>query len=68
MSADEQQISDNVAEKERKGRRSGEKLLDFAVQRPFTGFVAILIVFSLTFFLVWGLINGGFPQPSELGL
>ena len=49
-------------------RRSGEKLLDFAVQRPFTGFVAILIVFSLTFFLVWGLINGGFPQPSELGL
>ena len=49
-------------------RRSGQKLAEFAVQRPFTGFVAVLIIFSLTFFLVWGVLNGGFPQPSELGL
>ena len=49
-------------------RKSGDRLLDFAVGRPFTGFVATLIVFSLTFFLVWGVIYRGFPQPSELGL
>jgi len=49
-------------------RRSKQSLADFAVQRPFTGIVAILIIFSLTFFLVWGLLNGGFLQLSELGL
>ena len=49
-------------------RRSEQRLLDFAVQRPFTGFVGALIIFSLTFMLVWGVRNGGFPQPSELGL
>lgn len=49
-------------------RRSGQRLAEFAVRRPFTGFVAVLIIFSLTFFLVWGVIYRGFPQPSELGL
>lgn len=49
-------------------QRSGQKLMDFVVERPFTGFVAILIIFSLTFFLVWGVLNRGFPQPSELGI
>lgn len=49
-------------------RRSGQKLAEFAVERPFTGFVAVLIIFSLTFFLIWGVINAGFPQPSELGI
>ena len=48
--------------------RSKQSPADFVVQRPFTGFVAMLILISLTFFLVWGLLNGGFPQPSELGL
>ncbi len=49
-------------------RRSGQRLLDFAIQRPYTGFVGVLVIFSLTFMLVWGVLNGGFPQPSELGL
>ena len=48
--------------------RSEQRLADFSVQRPYTGFVAVLIIFSLTFFLVWGVLNRGFPQPSELGL
>ena len=49
-------------------RRSEQRLVDYMVQRPFTGFVLVLVIFSLTFILVWGLANGGFPQPSELGL
>ena len=49
-------------------RRSGQKLADYATQRPFTSFIAIFIIFWLTFYLVWGVLNGGFPQPSELGL
>ena len=49
-------------------RRSGQKLMDFALQRPYTGFVAVFIIFGLTFMFVWGLSYGGFPQPSELGL
>ncbi len=49
-------------------RRSGERLMEFAVEWPFTGFVAVLIIFSLTFFLVWGVLNRGFPQPSEMGI
>ena len=49
-------------------RRSGEKLADYVTQRPFTGFVVVFIIFWLTFYLVYGLLNSGFPQPSELGL
>ena len=49
-------------------RQSGHPLIEFAVQRPFTGFVIVLVIFSLTFTFVWGVLNGGFPQPSELGL
>ena len=48
--------------------RDGEKLADYISQRPFTGFVAVFIIFWLTFYLVYGLLNSGFPQPSELGL
>ena len=49
-------------------RHSGEQLMNFAIRRPYTGFVIILVIFSLTFFLVWGVSFGGFPQPSEIGL
>jgi hypothetical protein len=49
-------------------RRSGHRLVEFAIQRPFTGFVIVLVIFSLTFMFVWGVLNGGFPQPSELGI
>ena len=49
-------------------RRSGQSLANYTIQRPFTGFVAVLIIYSLTFMLVWGVLNRGFPQPSELGL
>ena len=49
-------------------RRSGQSLGDYVTRRPFTGFVAIFIIFSLTFYLVYGILNQGFPQPSELGL
>ena len=49
-------------------RRSNERLGVFAVERPYTGFVAVMVIACLGFFLVWGLIYGGFPQPSELGI
>jgi hypothetical protein len=49
-------------------RRSGQRLVDYMTQRPFTGFVIIFVIFSLTFMFVWGVLNSGFPQPSELGI
>jgi hypothetical protein len=49
-------------------RRSNQRLGEFAVERPYTGFVAMLVISCLLFFLVWGLIFGSFPQPSELGI
>jgi hypothetical protein len=49
-------------------RRSNQRIGVFAVERPYTGFVAVMIIACLGFFLVWGLIYGGFPQPSELGI
>lgn len=49
-------------------RRSKQRLGVFVVERPFTGFVAVMVISCLLFFLVWGLIFGGFPQPSEMGI
>ncbi|MFC2043534.1 hypothetical protein ACFLUA_05240 [Chloroflexota bacterium] len=49
-------------------RRSGLSLRKFLGYRPFTTFVAILLVTTILAMLIWGLYFGGYPQPSEMGL
>jgi len=49
-------------------RRSLLSLKDYFWDRPFTTFVAVMLLFGLLAMIFWGLIFNGFPQPSELGL
>lgn len=49
-------------------RRSGMSFQQFLRSRPFTTLVAIILLGSVGYLVFWGLIFGGFPQPSEVGL
>jgi len=74
MTENEQPSSNDLQEESKSSRRinwflsSGQSLANYTIQRPFSGFVAVLIIFNLTFMLVWSVPNCGLPQPTELGL
>lgn len=49
-------------------RSSGLPFRQFLRSRPFTTLVAIILLASVGYLVYWGLVFGGFPQPSEVGL
>ena len=49
-------------------RRSALPIRKYLTERPFTTFVAILVIATLVLTIGYGLIYGGFPQPSEMFL
>jgi hypothetical protein len=49
-------------------RKSAMSLRSFFWDRPFTTFVAIMLIFGFLAMIAWGIIFNGYPQPSELGL
>jgi hypothetical protein len=49
-------------------RVSAMPLRKYFWDRPFTTFVAIVLIFGFVAMIAWGIIFNGYPQPSELGL
>ena len=49
-------------------RKSALSFRDYFWDRPFTTFVAIMLLFGISTLIIWGVIFNGFPQPSEIGL
>ena len=47
-------------------RRSALPLTKYLGHRPFTTFVAIMSISAVVTMVVWWIIFGGFPQPSEI--
>lgn len=49
-------------------RRSDLSFRQFLRSRPFTTLAAVILLASVGYLVFWGLLFGGFPQPSEVGL